>query len=158
MANASLNDSVVYVGTFKPEKNDVPMKKEEPNSSGSYAADASSSASSSFGSPPDYTSQLIDLYRRRSTLLAQIGESSNQRGMSIGKKNDYIFLKTISHLFDFIRFIFNPSDSGHGAQNSSGPSNGGAPCLKEEPNDEGLDLLQNGAGVDAGELSPNCSL
>lgn len=116
LANTSLNDSVVYIATFKQEKNDDSFaitqadfpKKEEPNnssSSDSYSADNSSSESSSFGSPRDYTQQLIDLYNRRSTLLAQIEEDRNQHEMSIGKENYNIFCKNISSLFDVIHFL-----------------------------------------------------
>lgn len=100
MANASLNDSVVYIGTFKQEKNDDSVvilqadfpKKEELNEStrsASYLADKSSSDWSSSGSLPDYTPQLIELYNRRSTLLAQNGEGSNEHEMSIGKELYY---------------------------------------------------------------------
>lgn len=92
MANTSLNDSVVYVATFKEEKKDdsvailnaVFPKKEEHDdsvSSASYSADDSSSDSSL----PDFTLQLIELYKRRNTLLAQNGEGANQHAVSIGK-------------------------------------------------------------------------
>lgn len=106
MANASLNDSVVYVGTFKQEKNDDSVvilhadfpKKEEPNEStcsASYSADKSSSDCSSLGSPPDYTPQLLDLYKRRSTLLTQNDEGSYVHVHEMSSGRDYFYNKSL---------------------------------------------------------------
>lgn len=109
MANVSLNDSIVYVATYKKEKDDDSVvilqsdfpKKEERDESAifaSYSADKSSSSDSSsiIGSPPDYTAQLIELYKRRSTLLPsyQSGGSFNEHEMSSNGKISYFFVQS----------------------------------------------------------------